>query len=60
MLSQATPLLLTASPKITLHWSDGFLCIHFPYSLYFPSLTSILTLEYVLSRKATVELGDYT
>ena len=34
MLSRATPLLLTASPKITLHWSDGRLCIHFPYSLY--------------------------
>ena len=34
MLSKATPLLLTASPKITLHWSDGLLCIHFPYSLY--------------------------
>ena len=34
MLSKATPLLLTASPKITLHWSDGLLCIHFLYSLY--------------------------
>ena len=34
MLSKATPLLLTASPKITLHWSDGLLCILFPYSLY--------------------------
>ena len=34
MLSKATPLLLTASPKITLNWSAGLLCIHFPYSLY--------------------------
>jgi len=34
MLSKATPLLLTASPTVTLHWSDVLLCIHFPYSLY--------------------------
>jgi len=34
MLSKATTLLLIASPEITLHTSDGLLCIHFPYSLY--------------------------
>ena len=44
MLSKATPLLLTASPKITLHWSDGLLCIHFPYSLYTIQLNHIATI----------------
>ena len=30
MLSKTTPLLLTASLKITLRLSDGLICIHFP------------------------------